>query len=275
MPKAQKKYTARNNRPGKKRRSGRKPKVVKLRPWSIFVIAVTLVILICLPIKRSKSIDDHGARIPEQFHGEFGIDISHNNKGEIIWDSLRVMTDKKGYTVRDIRAAKDIRPVSFVFIKATEGQGFIDENFKKNWKAAADHGIERGAYHFFRSSKDPVRQANSYIRTVGKLRHSDLPPVLDIETTHKGITKKQLNEKALTWLQTVEKHYGRKPIVYTYDSFAKDWLSKEILDNYPIWIAHYEAKSPVFGNWTYWQFTDKAIVYGIERKVDLSIRRAD
>ena len=118
----------------------------------------------------------------------------------------------------------------------------VDKDFKRNWQDAGRSGLRRGAYHFFRSSKDGEAQARLFIKTVGDLRFKDLPPVLDIETIHRGGSMKKLNEEALKWLETIEGHYGKKPIVYTGSSFARDWLSKRITDNYPVWIAHYEKR---------------------------------
>lgn len=124
---------------------------------------------------------------------------------------------------------------------------------------------------FFRSSKNPETQARSYIQTVGHLRESDLPPILDIETIHKGCTRKELNDKALAWLKIVEDHYGRKPIVYSYESFINDNLTDEIRRNYPLWVARYREEKPEREGWAMWQFTDKAVVYGIDGPVDLNV----
>ena len=131
------------------------------------------------------------------------------------------------------------------------------------------------AGHFFRSSKDANAQATHFIRTVGDLSADDLPPVLDIETIHKGCSYKTLNEKALIWLRAVEKHYGRKPIVYSSASFINDILSKEITDNYPIWVAHYGVSKPRCDRWHIWQFADNATVYGIAGEVDLNVTTED
>ena len=213
------------------------------------------------------------AHLPTAPFQALGIDISHNNAGPILWDSLRVMVDRSGRTVRNIEQARKVYPVKFVFIKATEGVSMRDPHFKANWTEAGKRDIQRGAYHFFRSSRDGAIQARHFIETVGPLRHADLPPVLDIETIHRGCTNKLLNERALQWLKEVGNHYGRKPIVYTSDSFARDILSDEIKKNYPIWIAHYDTPLPYFMGWTYWQFTDRAWVYGMPEPVDMSIRK--
>jgi lysozyme len=147
----------------------------------------------------------------------------------------------------------------------------VDKRFEEYWTEAGKREYTRGAYHFFRSSKDPQKQADRFIATV-KLRHKDLPPVLDIETMHAGCSKEELNRKALAWLQAVEKHYGRKPIVYTSDSFARDILSPDITAHYPMWIARYNKKEPRFADWTMWQFTEEAVVYGANGGyVDLSV----
>lgn len=259
--------------PARKRSyKGKKRPVVKLNWWSIAAIVALLAFLIVRPLLERDDWE-HGTSVPASFHGDYGIDISHNNRGTIVWDSLMVMTDRSGRTVKDMKAARNMVPVSFVFIKATEGQSMVDKKFRTNWKAAAEHGLQRGAYHFYRTSKDPHRQAQSFIRTVGALRHGDLPPVLDIETTHNGLTKARLNADLQVWLREVEAHYGRKPVIYTYESFARDYLSREITSSYPIWIAHYDTERPDREDWQYWQFTDRALVYGIEDPVDLSLRR--
>ena len=161
-------------------------------------------------------------------------------------------------------------PVSSVILKATEGEKFTDRRFSEYWEEAGKRDYPRGAYHFFRSSRHPEKQAQHYISQV-KLRHSDLPPVLDVETMHEGCTKQELNEKVLVWLRTVEKHYGRTPIVYTSDSYARDILSPEITQRYPMWIARYNRNEPKFKPWTMWQFTDKAVLYGASGYVDLSV----
>lgn len=268
---AQKARTSPAKRP---RRKKRKPKKVNIGVWTAVGIAASVILALAVMFISQGGGGGHetGAKVPPgDWH--YGIDISHHNAGDIVWDSLYVLTDKRGKTIRDHHLAKDIRSVSFVFIKATEGVSMVDKDFKRNWQDAGRSGLRRGAYHFFRSSKDGEAQARLFIKTVGDLRFKDLPPVLDIETIHRGGSMKKLNEEALKWLETIEGHYGKKPIVYTGSSFARDWLSKRITDNYPVWIAHYEKDRPDFDGWTFWQFTDKAVVKGVPGPVDLSVMK--
>lgn len=255
---------------GKKRsRKRKKNRKWKVSPWLVAAGLLLIAAGVLYPYIREGRFASTGARIPDGAR-QFCVDLSHHND-HIVWDSLKVVVDRSGHTTKDLLHAKEILPVTTVIIKATEGEKMVDKRFKEYWAEAGKREFTRGAYHFFRSSKDPVRQAASFIATV-RLRHKDLPPVLDIETMHAGCSREELNRRALIWLTAVEKQYGRKPIVYTSDSYARDVLSPEITDHYPMWIARYNQKAPRFDGWTMWQFTDQALVYGANGGyVDLSV----
>lgn len=259
---------------GKRKKSGRKkPKKAGTRSGLIIFGAVTL-ILIGLTIGRLiKETEDHsetGAAIPSGTRS-FCIDISHHNGEKIIWDSLKVMINRDGRTVRSIDQAIRILPVGAVYMKASEGETMRDRRFRVNWEEAGKREIRRGAYHFFSPARNPVKQADNFIRCVGTLRHSDLPPVLDIETLPPKVTKEELNRNALTWLRLIERHYGVKPVIYAPDSFIRDLLSDELTGNYPLWVAHYEVDAPVCKRYSMWQFTDHAVIHGIPGFTDLSV----
>lgn len=257
---------------GKKGRKRRKIRKIKISGYGLAIIfgfLIALAALIAKPHIKERNHVSRGCKVPAGFYC-YGIDIS-KYQPDIEWKSLMVMTDAQGRTTNSITKAKNIKKVSYVFIKATEGTSMKDKHFHNHWKNAGKHDIRRGAYHFFRSSKDAKQQALHFIQTVGPLSDDDLPPVLDIETIHKGCSRKTLNEKALIWLKTVENHYGKKPIVYSSASFIERNLYKEISENYPIWVAHYGAARPRCKKWHIWQFADNASVYGIDGEVDLNV----
>lgn len=261
----------------KKSKKKKARKRVKIGPGASKLLVLFLVIftisIIAYPYIR-RSIHDTGSNLPGSvaISGDFVIDISHY-QGKIVWDSLMVMTDANGKTTRDLTRSRQAWPVGYAYIKATEGEQMVDPEFAENWESAGSSRIRRGAYHFFRSSKDPVKQAENFISTVGSMTWKDLPPVLDVETMHKGCTRAELNSKLLIWLETVEERYGRKPIVYSSESFIRDNLDSRITERYPIWVAHYGVESPQREDWLMWQFTDKAVVMGAEGKIDLSVVR--
>lgn len=185
-----------------------------------------------------------------------GIDVSHH-QGSIDWPTLA-------------GAAIDGQSISFVFIKATEGRGLLDENFNDNFYQAREYGFVRGAYHYFIPSVPAREQADYFIRQV-HLEEGDLPPVLDIERSGQ-LTTAQLRQAALAWLQAVERHYGVTPIIYTYYKFKERYLSTPEFDRYPYWIAHYYVKDLRYkGPWKFWQHTDCGRLPGIKGRVDLNI----
>ena len=240
----------------------------KVSPWLIAGLFLALAVAILYPYFKQGKFASEGAAVPDGAHA-FCVDLSHHNTG-IVWDSLKVVVDRTGHTSKELLRAKSVHPVTTVILKATEGERLTDRKFAEYWEETGKRPYKRGAYHFFRSSRNAERQAQNYISKV-KLRHSDLPPILDVETMHEGCTKQDLNDRVKVWLMTVEKHYGRKPIIYTSDSFARDILSPEITKHYPMWIARYSDKEPRFKPWTMWQFTDKAVLYGASGYVDLSV----
>ena len=245
---------------------------LKVDGRSAIAASVLALALAIIPLAvRYTSKGDTGDPVPEGRY-RYCLDISHHNGGRIEWDSLLVITNRSGRTCSEIGEASDAVRPSFIFIKATEGANFTDRRFRKNWEEAGERAwLRRGAYHFYRSGTDPVKQAEHFLKTTGTLSHGDLPPMLDVETMGPGCTKAELNEGVRLWLETVSAATGRTPIIYTPDSYANDILSSEITGKYPVWAAHYRVKQPKFGNWKMWQFTDNAIVHGIKGKADLSV----
>ncbi len=185
-----------------------------------------------------------------------GIDISHYQE-RVNWEKLR-------------NASMGDAPVSFVFIKATEGEKLFDDNFNRNFANAKRNDIIRGAYHFFVPGISPRKQADFYL-SIAQLEPGDLPPVLDIEK--KGdLTPERLRRDVKTWLDIVEKEYGVKPILYTGYKFKVDYLNTPEFDAYPYWIAHYYVEKLAYkGKWTFWQHTDCGKVSGIKGFVDCNI----
>lgn len=257
---------------GKRKRKKKGGKEISVW-WFVALAAVTVTVFVIAPLFLSRCTGETGVQVPEGHYG-YAVDISKYQK-DIVWDSLMVLTDAQGHTMRDIKAATAIQRVRYVMVKATEGENHHDALFADHWKRSAKAGYSRGAYHFFRSSKSPEKQAQNFIHTVGNIRHKDLPPILDVETIHAGCSNAELNRRLLVWLEIIEKHYGRRPIIYTGDAFLRERLSPGIYDRYPIWIARYgfgnNLETPRFKNWKMWQFTDHATVYGIPTPCDLSV----
>src|SRR5690606_18068840 len=113
-------------------------KILRQNLMTGYLVALTGMIVM-FPIFVS---DGHGIAYLEQ--GKYrlpsepvihGIDVSRHN-GEIIWEQV------KGHKLVD-------ESLHFAVIKATEGGDLVDPLFQINWKAAREHAMVRGAYHFF------------------------------------------------------------------------------------------------------------------------------
>lgn len=197
-----------------------------------------------------------GIRLPMRYPIH-GIDVSrHNNR--INWTSVRNME------------ANGIR-LQFAFIKATEGATLADKNFERNWREAQKATMRRGAYHFYHPTRDPYKQASNFIRHV-KLQSGDFAPVVDFEVIN-GQTDQTIIDGLRIWLETIEDHYGIRPIIYTNGNLYRRYI-KGNLDEYPLWIADYSTnhiRSYDTPKLYLWQHNQHGWVEGIRGKVDFNV----
>lgn len=163
---------------------------------------------------------------------------------------------------------------TFAFVKATEGTGYVNPYFARDWAGTVRAGLFRGAYHFARPRRGNARtQARFFLHVAGHLRgRGDLPAVLDLEVTG-GLRPAALQQWTATWLQTVRRATGRKPIVYTSPEFWRTALGNtRRFADYPLWIAHYGVARPQvpggWRTWTFWQGRRDGRVPGIGVGVD-------
>ncbi|MBQ1970511.1 MAG: hypothetical protein II221_04880, partial [Paludibacteraceae bacterium] len=77
--------------------------------------------------------------VPQQ-----GIDVSHY-QGRINWEI--------------VAHNKDIR---FVYVKATEGSGYVDDYYLRNLYGAKQAGIPVGVYHFYRPTASVLTQLENF-----------------------------------------------------------------------------------------------------------------
>lgn len=153
--------------------------------------------------------------------------------------------------------------VNFVFCKATEGLGYMDPQFNRNWSALKQLGWIKGAYHFARLNFDATQEADWFSKVVGQLDLTDML-VLDIETA--SVSGVQFTDWTLAWLERVESNTGVVPIVYTGGPFFNshggnpDPATVQRLVKFPLWLAAYTNNPnnyiPVEWKnlgWSFWQ----------------------
>ena len=206
----------------------------------------------------------------------------HEWEGGAPWTYAVHGTDVSKYQSSvDWRRAKQ-SGVSFAFIKATEGGDRVDDYFAEHWNPAKAARIPRSGYHLYYFCRPAAEQARWYIQNVPKDR-SALPPVLDMEWNAESPTCK-LRPPAATvrsemriFLTMIEKHYGKKPIIYTsVDFFDDNELSN--FHGYPYWlrsVAGHPTEKYGSHPFTFWQYTGTGVVPGIKGNADINVFNGD
>ncbi len=181
-----------------------------------------------------------------------GIDVSHY-QGSINWDEVANGT-----------------PISYVYLKATEGASLVDDTYERNLNEARRVGLSVGSYHFYRPNVDWKKQFDNMTAVV-KMDEQDLVPIIDIE--HRGSTS--LNDfiaDLRSFIEKVTEYYGKKPLLYTYHNFYNSYLQGAFTD-YHFMIARYRSDSPTLNDgkdYIMWQYTSTGSIPGIRGHVDRS-----
>lgn len=232
----------------------------KKRKKRIVIILSAIVLIILSIIGYNYGIDYYrkyyacpGIKIDSYRFPVIGIDVA-SHQGEINWE--------------EVYASK----VNFAFIKATEGETFVDKKFEYNFSQAKKNNIIVGAYHFFRFNKNGKEQAYNFINNV-QLDSLSLPPVLDVElfggNKFSFETKNKVISEIFNCLRTLEKYYDRKPIIYTnietYENFIKGNF-----DDYDLWLCKL-CNEPKSVKWKIWQYSHQGVVPGIKSDVDMNV----
>ncbi|MBR1889433.1 MAG: glycosyl hydrolase family 25 [Alloprevotella sp.] len=180
-----------------------------------------------------------------------GIDVSHY-QGNINWDLL-------------VRNAK----ISYVYIKATEGAEIKDEFYAQNVAGARRAGLSVGSYHFYRPQVPAQQQLQNMVSVV-KASEQDLVPIIDIE--HAGRNEARFIADLKAFIELVTQHYGKKPMLYTYQNFYNKHFVG-LFPDYPWMIACYGGQPAVLNdghNYLIWQYSSSSQMQGIPARVDRS-----
>lgn len=209
----------------------------------------------------------------------YGIDISKYQHGKgrkyypIRWNRLRIV-HLGSISKKRVSGTVDY-PVSFLYIKSTEGTTVRNRYYAADYRQARRHGLKCGAYHFFSIRTTGTAQAKYFLRNTS-FRKGDLPPVLDVEPTDRQIMEMGgtgvLFARIRQWMTAVERRTGVKPILYVNQRFVNKYLSlaPDIKRNYKVWIARYGEYKPDV-KLSYWQLSPDGRVSGITGDVDINV----
>lgn len=209
----------------------------------------------------------------------YGIDISKyqhiigRRRYGIDWKRLRI-THLGTISRKRVNGKVDF-PISFIYIKSTEGASLRNPFYANDYVQARLHGLKVGTYHFFSHRTSAAQQALFFLRH-SHFRRGDFPPVLDVEPTHKQVSQMggvtAMFKRIQTWMNIVEARTGCRPILYVSQSFVNRYLSSApwIKNNYMVWIARYGEYKPDV-KLIYWQLCPDGHVRGIRGEVDINV----
>lgn len=182
----------------------------------------------------------------------------------------------KGIDISRYQAGININvlDIDFVIVKATEGVGYSDTNYKEYLTAAINSNKKIGLYHYARPDlgNTPEDEATWFISKVKDYIKKAIL-VLDWEVNISN------TDWAYNFLKTVYEKTGVRPIIYMSASPANtyDW-TRVVNGNFGLWIASYGANTGAPGTpptnkyWPFyilWQYTSKGYINGYSKNLDL------
>lgn len=161
--------------------------------------------------------------------------------------------------------------------KCTQGTGFVDDTHAIRKKLCAENGIGYSGYHFYECKKDPIAQAQFYVKTHGTF---NLAPQVDFETSEGVQTEKDLfndKEDLYKCLKEVQRLTGKTPWLYMNLEAARRLKFDKKFDEFIAWFARYNSEmGEIPYPWTKettgaWQFTEKGLFPGFQGGNDVNI----
>lgn len=161
--------------------------------------------------------------------------------------------------------------IEIVYIRASEGDGYKDPYYLRNYEGAKDNGIKVGFYHYLtaRTEAEALEQAEFFVSLIKGLQ-VDCRLAMDFESFG-NLSKQEINNISTVFLDEVKRLSGKEAVIYSDAYNARFTFNEELAEEYPIWVADYDVTEPGNGNWSTWvgfQYTDRGRIDGIEGNVD-------
>jgi GH25 family lysozyme M1 (1,4-beta-N-acetylmuramidase) len=158
----------------------------------------------------------------------------------------------------------------FAYIKATEGDYYVNPSFAQQYNGSYNAGMIRGSYHFvIPNGPGGSAQADYFIAHGGGWSKDGrtLPGALDIEYNPYGATCYGLSASSMvSWISAFLNRYhtrtGRWAVIYT----TTDWWRTctgnyaGFASNSPLWVARYASTVGTlpagWSTYSFWQWAD-------------------
>jgi lysozyme len=215
--------------------------------------------------------------------GAYGIDISH-------WQGTPDFAKVVASKFHD-------RQLTAVFLKATEGTGYVDKTYYSDSAAISQHSqiTIMGAYHFFLTGNTGKSQAEHLASVLDKDPHFKKDKhyfVIDVESNKYTPSKALFAQSLMTFVDTMHARGYKNGMIYVGKSFWDSYIGSSgnaLWSKVKLWMPRYGVNNgeiPSGDKWytelptgatkcSIWQFTSKGRVNGIGGDVDLDLIGTD
>lgn len=223
------------------------------------------------PIKPAKNIEPDMMPVQASAEKVFPCVYALNDQVSYINDQYKEGIDVSRYQGNiDWKKVAESSQISYVYLKATEGESLLDKTYLRNLEEAKKAGLSVGSYHFYSPNISWEKQFKNLTRNVVKNKQ-DLVPMIDIEVRG-NVSHTKFLQDLKTFVAKVEEFYGRKPLLYTYQNFYNQHLVGTFKGHH--WMmAKYQKERPILKdnqNYIMWQYTASGRIPGISGEVDRS-----
>ncbi|WP_133908587.1 lysozyme [Actinophytocola oryzae] len=159
----------------------------------------------------------------------------------------------------------------FVWVKATEGTGYINPYFPQQYTGSYDQGFIRGAYHFALPDRSSGAAQANYFSDNGGGWSGDgrtLPGALDVEYNPYGASCYGLSPADMTaWIKsfsdTYKARWSKFPAIYTSTNWWNQCVGSSFSTTNPLWVARYASSIGALPfDWsvhTVWQYSSSPL----------------
>ena len=176
--------------------------------------------------------------------------------------------------------------VEYAFIRLgyrgyTKGDLFLDGNYERNMRGAAEAGIKVGVYFYSQAvSPREAREEAQFVLENLQGYQLDLPVVFDIEGAQNwryrtsGMSVQTGTDVVVAFCEAI-RQAGYDTMLYSYSKFLVENLDLSQLQQYDLWLAQY-YQVPFFPyNFRIWQYDYQGSVAGIPTGVDVNLMFLD
>lgn len=209
-------------------------------------------------------------------------------------DGLFKSYEEPGYTSRvgidvskfqgdiDWQKVKD-QGIEFAFIRVgnrgygQEGSLNTDGKYMQNIEGAKDAGIPVGVYFYSQAvnEQEAVEEAEYVLNLIRGIELEypvvyDAEYVIEDEARTDDVTAEQFTANTIAFCERIQSE-GYDPVIYATMKWEAYALELEKVNDFPKWYADYEDYPQTPYDFSYWQYTNEAVIDGISGPVDLNL----